>query len=35
MEQLKLAVTSRHVKWTDELEKDINEAHARNPNPCP
>ena len=35
MEQLKLAVTSRHVKWTEELEADINAAHARNPNPCP
>jgi aryl-alcohol dehydrogenase-like predicted oxidoreductase len=35
MEQLKLAITSRHVNWTDDLEKDINEAHARHPNPCP
>jgi aryl-alcohol dehydrogenase-like predicted oxidoreductase len=35
MEQLKLAVTSRHVKWTDELEADVNAAHARNPNPSP
>ena len=35
MEQLKLAVTSRHVKWTEELEKEVNAAHARNPNPCP
>jgi aryl-alcohol dehydrogenase-like predicted oxidoreductase len=35
MEQLKLAVTSRHVKWTDELEKDVNAVHASQPNPCP
>ncbi|MDO8290906.1 MAG: aldo/keto reductase [Parvibaculum sp.] len=35
MEQLKLAVTSRHVKWTDELEKEINAEHAKQPNPCP
>lgn len=35
MEQLKLAVTSRHVKWTDELEKDVNAVHAKQPNPCP
>lgn len=35
MEQLKLAVTSRHIKWTDELEADVNAAHAKHPNPCP
>lgn len=35
MDQLKLAVTSRHVKWTEELEKDVNAVHARQPNPCP
>ncbi|MDR3499713.1 MAG: aldo/keto reductase [Parvibaculum sp.] len=35
MEQLKLAVTSRNIKWTDELEKDVNEVHASQPNPCP
>ena len=35
MEQLKLAVTSRHVKWNDELEAEINAAHAVQPNPCP
>jgi aryl-alcohol dehydrogenase-like predicted oxidoreductase len=35
MEQLKLAVTSRHINWTEELEKDVNEAHARQPNPAP
>ncbi|HMM15886.1 MAG TPA: aldo/keto reductase [Parvibaculum sp.] len=35
MEQLKLAIGSRDVKWTDELEKDVNEAHAAQPNPCP
>lgn len=35
MEQLKLAVTSRHLKWTEELEKDINAVHAKQPNPCP
>ena len=35
MEQLKLAVTSWQVPWSDELEKDINEAHHLQPNPCP
>lgn len=35
MEQLKLAVTSREIAWTEELEKDINDAHAVQPNPCP
>lgn len=35
MEQLKLAVTSRHLKWSDELEAEINAAHAAQPNPCP
>ncbi len=35
MEQLQLAVSSRHVKWSDELEKEINAEHAKQPNPCP
>lgn len=35
MEQLKLAVTSTDVPWTDDLENDINEVHVRQPNPCP
>jgi aryl-alcohol dehydrogenase-like predicted oxidoreductase len=35
MEQLKLAVTSHEIKWTEELEKDVNAAHAAQPNPCP
>lgn len=35
MEQLKLAVTSREIPWTDELEADVNAAHKAQPNPCP
>ncbi|MEN6541580.1 NADP(H)-dependent aldo-keto reductase [Parvibaculum sp.] len=35
MEQLKLAVTSREIPWTDELEADVNAAHANQPNPAP
>lgn len=35
MEQLKLAVTSTEVKWTEELEKEIEAAHLAQPNPCP
>lgn len=35
MEQLKLAVTSREIPWTDELEADVNAAHQAQPNPCP
>lgn len=35
MEQLKLAVTSREIPWTDELETDVNAAHANQPNPAP
>lgn len=35
MEQLKLAVTSVDVPWSEELEKDINEVHLSQPNPCP
>ena len=35
MEQLKLAVTSVDVKWTEELEKEIEAAHLDQPNPAP
>ena len=35
MEQLKLAVTSIDVPWSDELEKEINAIHLRAPNICP
>lgn len=35
MEQLKLAVTSVDVPWSDELEKEINAIHLRAPNICP
>ena len=35
MEQLKLAVTSVDVKWTEELEKDIEAVHLSQPNPAP
>lgn len=35
MEQLKLAVTSVDVAWSEELEKEINEVHLRAPNICP
>ena len=35
MEQLKLAVTSTQVPWDKELEKEINDIHLSQPNPCP
>ena len=35
MEQLKLAVTSVDVPWSEELEKEINAIHLRAPNICP
>ncbi len=35
MEQLKLAVTSINVKWTEELEQEIEAAHLDQPNPAP
>ena len=35
MQQLKLAVTSVDVPWSEELEKDINKVHLRAPNICP
>lgn len=35
MEQLKLAIGSVDVAWSDELEKDINQIHLRAPNLCP
>lgn len=35
MEQLKLAVTSVDVPWSDELEADIDAVHHEQPSPCP
>ncbi|MBV1933071.1 MAG: aldo/keto reductase, partial [Parvibaculaceae bacterium] len=35
MEQLKLAIGSKDIPWTEELEKDINKVHYSCPNPCP
>ncbi len=35
MDQLKLAIGSINVPWSEELEKDLNEAHHLQPNPCP
>ena len=35
MAQLKLAVTSHEVAWSEELEAEINAAHRAQPNPCP
>lgn len=35
MEQLKLAVTSREISWSKELEAEIDAAHLNQPNPCP
>jgi len=35
MEQLKLAIGSADIPWTDELEKEINAVHQEQPNPCP
>ena len=35
MEQLKLAVTSVDVPWSEELEKEVNAIHLRAPNICP
>lgn len=35
MEQLKTAIGSTEVRWTDELEKAIDDAHHAQPNPAP
>lgn len=35
MEQLKLAVTSVDVEWSEELEKEIDAVHHTCPSPCP
>lgn len=35
MEQLKLAIGSADIPWTEELEKEINAVHQEQPNPCP
>ena len=35
MEQLKLNIASKDLEWTEELEKEVNEIHKSQPNPCP
>ncbi|MEQ1753327.1 MAG: aldo/keto reductase [Micropepsaceae bacterium] len=35
MEQLKTAIGSTELRWTDELEKAIDDAHHAQPNPAP
>lgn len=35
MEQLKIAISSTNVPWTEDLQKDIDEVHISQPNPCP
>ena len=35
MEQLKLNIASKDLKWTEELEKEVNAIHKNQPNPCP
>ena len=35
MEQLKLAVTSIDVEWSEELEKELDAVHHTCPSPCP
>ena len=35
MAQLEVIFDSLEVKWTDELNKAVNEIHAKWPNPCP
>lgn len=35
MEQLKLAISSKDILWTEELEEDVNNVHYSCPNPCP
>lgn len=35
MEQLKTNIDSVNVKWTDELEKAVDDAHHAQPNPAP
>jgi aryl-alcohol dehydrogenase-like predicted oxidoreductase len=34
MDQLKTAISSAQLAWTEELEKDIEAAHINQPNPC-
>ncbi len=35
MEQLRSDLESFELRWTDELERAINDIHLHNPNPCP
>jgi aryl-alcohol dehydrogenase-like predicted oxidoreductase len=35
MEQLKTDIGAVNIKWTDELEKAVNQAHHAQPNPAP
>ncbi|MBI1260375.1 MAG: aldo/keto reductase [Rhizobiales bacterium] len=35
MPQLKIAVDSVNLKWTDELEAEVEAIHLSQPNPCP
>jgi len=35
MEQLRTDLGSVEVRWTDELERAVNDIHLDNPNPCP
>ena len=35
MEQLRVALDSADVKWTDEMEKAVNAIHQQRGNPCP
>ena len=35
MDQLNLIFASLDLKWTDEMEKAVNDLHGRFQNPCP
>ncbi|MHA7899344.1 MAG: aldo/keto reductase [Henriciella sp.] len=35
MEQLKICIDAFDLKWSEELETQINELHAEQPSPCP
>ncbi|MAI90993.1 aldo/keto reductase [Ponticaulis sp.] len=35
MDQLKTCLDAFDMEWSDELEKEVNKLHARQPNPCP
>ena len=35
LDQLKICIDAFELKWTDELEKAVNELHAEQPSPCP